>query len=140
MTTSLPPAGQASSDSTLRVLMIGPVPRIYGGISAVVGMLLDSELPRRCRLTYAAEGTRQGPLGQAALFLSALLQTGWLLRPAVWTCCTCMWATAAASTATRFTWRLAGWLVCRLCFTGTCPAMPARRRNSMRLAVRRGEG
>ncbi len=79
MTTSLPRGGRAGSESTLRVLMIGPVPRIYGGISAVVGMLLDSDLPTRCRLTYAAEGTREGPWAKLSCFIAALLQTGWLL-------------------------------------------------------------
>ena len=82
MTTSLPRSGRAGSVSTLRVVMIGPVPRIYGGISAVVGMLLDSDLPSRCRLTYAAEGTRAGPWAKLRCFLGALLQTGWLFWPA----------------------------------------------------------
>lgn len=63
----------------LRVLMIGPVPRIYGGISAVTGAILDSDLPTRCRLIYVAEGTRQGPLAKLGRFIAALLQASWLL-------------------------------------------------------------
>jgi glycosyltransferase involved in cell wall biosynthesis len=59
--------------------MIGPVPRVYGGISAVAGAILDSDLPQRCRLTYLAEGTRQGPLHKLARFLGALAQAVWLL-------------------------------------------------------------
>ena len=42
-------------------------------------MLLDSDLPSRCRLTYVTEGTREGPLAKLGCFLGALLQTGWLL-------------------------------------------------------------
>jgi glycosyltransferase involved in cell wall biosynthesis len=60
--------------SQLRVVMIGPVPRIYGGISAVAGAILDSDLPRSCRLTYLAEGTRQGPLRKLHSALSASAQ------------------------------------------------------------------
>lgn len=59
--------------------MIGPVPRIYGGISAVVGMVLDSDLPQRCRLTYVAEGTREGPWRKLVRFLTALVRTLWLV-------------------------------------------------------------
>jgi glycosyltransferase involved in cell wall biosynthesis len=58
--------------------MIGPVPRIYGGISAVVGMLLDSDLPERCRLTYVAEGTREGRFTKVRRFVGAVVRTGWL--------------------------------------------------------------
>jgi hypothetical protein len=65
--------GQAwSSGSHLRVLMVGPVPRIYGGISVVAGAILDSDLPNRCQLTYLAEGTRRGPLAKLCSALSAL--------------------------------------------------------------------
>ena len=67
------------ADEWVRVLMVGPVPRIYGGISAVAGAILDSELPQRCRLTYLAEGTRQGPLAKLWLALSAVAQVIWLL-------------------------------------------------------------
>ncbi len=63
----------------LRVLMVGPTPRIYGGISAVAGAILDSDLPQRCRLTYLAEGTRQGPAHKVAHFVSALGKMLWLL-------------------------------------------------------------
>lgn len=56
----------------LRVVMIGPVPRIYGGISAVTGALLDAGLAERCRLTYLAEGTRQGPLRKLSHAMQAL--------------------------------------------------------------------
>lgn len=63
----------------LRVLMIGPVPRVGGGISAVAGAILDSDLPQRCRLTYLAEGTRRGPTAKVARFGAAVLRTGWLL-------------------------------------------------------------
>lgn len=63
----------------LRVLMIGPVPRVGGGISAVTGAILDSDLPRRCQLTYLAEGTRRGPAAKAARFGAAALRAGWLL-------------------------------------------------------------
>lgn len=59
--------------------MVGPAPRIYGGISAVTGAILDSDLPRRCQLTYLTEGTRQGPLVKLALALSALAQLTWRL-------------------------------------------------------------
>lgn len=52
--------------------MIGPAPRIYGGISVVAGAILDSELPSRCRLTYLVEGTRQGALARLRSALSAL--------------------------------------------------------------------
>ncbi len=62
-----------------RVVMIGPAPRIYGGISAVAGAILDSDLPQHCSLTYLAEGTRQGPLAKLWLALSALLRLLWLL-------------------------------------------------------------
>jgi glycosyltransferase involved in cell wall biosynthesis len=55
-----------------RVLMIGPVPRIYGGISAVTGAILDSDLPSRCHLTYLAEGTRQGLLAKLRSAVTAL--------------------------------------------------------------------
>lgn len=65
--------GQAwSSGSHLRVLMVGPVPRIYGGISVVAGAILDSDLPNRCQLTYLAEGTRRGVLAKLCSALSAL--------------------------------------------------------------------
>ncbi len=57
-----------------RVLMIGPVPRIYGGISAVTGAILDSDLPHRCRLTYLAEGTRQGPSAKLCSAATALVR------------------------------------------------------------------
>lgn len=71
----------AVAGAPLRVVMIGPVPRIYGGISAVAGVILDSELPSRCRLTYLAEGTRRGVLAKLASALSALLRLiGLLLR------------------------------------------------------------
>lgn len=63
----------------MRILMIGPVPHIYGGISAVVGAILDSELPRRQQLIYVAEGTRQGPLAKLGRFLAALGRIAWLL-------------------------------------------------------------
>jgi glycosyltransferase involved in cell wall biosynthesis len=56
----------------IRVLMIGPAPRLYGGISAVAGAILDSDLASRCDLTYLAEGTRQGPLIKLRSALSAL--------------------------------------------------------------------
>lgn len=59
---------------TLRVVMIGPEPRIYGGISAVAGMLLDSELPRRVHLTYIVEGTRRSRAAKLALALLAPLR------------------------------------------------------------------
>ncbi len=62
----------APARAPLRVAMIGPVPRIYGGISAVAGAILDSELPSRCRLIYLTEGTRQGPLAKLASALAAL--------------------------------------------------------------------
>ena len=55
-----------------RVLMIGPEPRVGGGISAVTGMILDSTLPARCRLTYLAEGTRAGGLSKLRRSLAAL--------------------------------------------------------------------
>lgn len=56
----------------LRVVMIGPEPRVGGGISAVAGTLLDSDLPQRCRLTYLAEGTRRGLGHKLVRFLAAL--------------------------------------------------------------------
>lgn len=62
-----------------RVVMVGPEPRIYGGISAVAGAMLDSELPDRCRLTYLAEGTRQGPLAKLGSAVTALARLIWLL-------------------------------------------------------------
>ena len=52
--------------------MIGPEPRVGGGISAVTGMILDSTLPSRCRLTYLAEGTRAGGLSKLRRSLAAL--------------------------------------------------------------------
>ncbi|MER2600683.1 MAG: glycosyltransferase family 4 protein [Caldilineales bacterium] len=58
----------------LRVLMVGPTPRLYGGISAVAGMLLDSELPQRVELVYVAEGTRQSKLAKLRLALLAPLR------------------------------------------------------------------
>ena len=58
--------------SGLRVLMIGPEPRVGGGISAVAGMILDSSLPSRCRLTYLAEGTRAGGLSKLRCWLASL--------------------------------------------------------------------
>ena len=61
------------------VLMIGPVPRIYGGISAVTGAILDSELPSHCRLTYLAEGTRQGALAKLHSAVTATARLVWLL-------------------------------------------------------------
>lgn len=65
----------------MRVLMIGPVPHVYGGISAVTGMILDSELSRRVNLVYLAEGTRQGPPAKLWRFVSTLVQAcGLLLR------------------------------------------------------------
>jgi glycosyltransferase involved in cell wall biosynthesis len=67
------------ADAAVRVVMVGPVPRIYGGISAVAGAILDSELPQRCCLIYLAEGTRQGPLAKLWLALSAVAQVIWLL-------------------------------------------------------------
>ena len=57
-----------------RVLMIGPEPRVGGGISAVAGMILDSSLPSRCRLTYLAEGTRAGGLSKLRRWLSSLVR------------------------------------------------------------------
>lgn len=69
----------AAAGAPLRVAMIGPVPRIYGGISAVAGAILDSELPSRCQLTYLAEGTRRGPLAKLAGALAALLRLSALL-------------------------------------------------------------
>ncbi len=67
------------ADSPVRVVMVGPAPRIYGGISAVAGAILDSDLPQRCRLTYLAEGARQGPLVKLRLALAALLRLIWLM-------------------------------------------------------------
>lgn len=52
--------------------MIGPEPRVGGGISAVTGMILDSSLPSRCRLTYLAEGARAGGLSKLGRWLTAL--------------------------------------------------------------------
>jgi glycosyltransferase involved in cell wall biosynthesis len=63
----------SSAGLPLRVLMIGPTPRIYGGISVVAGAILDSELPDQCRLTYLVEGTRAGMLDRLRSALSALL-------------------------------------------------------------------
>jgi len=63
----------------VRVVMIGPVPRIYGGISAVTGAILDSDLPSRCRLTYLAEGTRRGLLAKLSSASAALARLVWLL-------------------------------------------------------------
>ena len=60
------------TSSGIRVLMIGPEPRVGGGISAVTGMILDSSLHRRCQLTYLAEGTRAGGLSKLRRWLSAL--------------------------------------------------------------------
>jgi glycosyltransferase involved in cell wall biosynthesis len=65
--------------SQLRVLMVGPVPRIYGGISAVAGAILDSDLPNRCNLTYLAEGTRQGLLAKVRSAVTATARLVWLL-------------------------------------------------------------
>jgi glycosyltransferase involved in cell wall biosynthesis len=59
--------------------MVGPVPRIYGGISAVAGAILDSDLPERCDLTYLAEGTRQGPLAKLRSAATATVRLVWLL-------------------------------------------------------------
>lgn len=56
----------------LRVLMIGPEPRVGGGISAVTGMILDSSLPARCLLTYLAEGTRAGALDKLRRWVAAV--------------------------------------------------------------------
>lgn len=56
----------------LRVVMVGPEPWVGGGISAVAGSLLDSDLPQRCRLTYLAEGTRRG-LGRKLFRFAAAL-------------------------------------------------------------------
>ncbi|MCS6843185.1 MAG: glycosyltransferase family 4 protein [Caldilineales bacterium] len=57
----------------LRILMIGPEPHVGGGISAVAGALLESDLPQRCRLTYLAEGARRrGPGVKLVRFLTAL--------------------------------------------------------------------
>lgn len=63
----------------MRILMIGPTPRIYGGISAVAGAILDSDLVRQHQVTYLAEGTRQGRLNKLKRFASALLQVSWRL-------------------------------------------------------------
>lgn len=57
-----------------RVLMIGPEPRVGGGISAVTGMILDSTLPARCRLTYLAEGTRAGGLSKLHRWATSLVR------------------------------------------------------------------
>ncbi|MEZ4766856.1 MAG: glycosyltransferase family 4 protein [Caldilineales bacterium] len=67
MTGPLPTHGRGP-----RVLMIGPEPRVGGGISAVAGMILDSSLPERCQMTYLAEGTRAGGLAKVRRWLSAL--------------------------------------------------------------------
>jgi len=63
----------------MRILMIGPVPRIYGGISAVVGSILDSDLPRRHELIYLAEGTREGKAAKLRRFLTTLPRAAALL-------------------------------------------------------------
>jgi glycosyltransferase involved in cell wall biosynthesis len=68
-----------SIGAPLRVVMVGPVPRIYGGISAVAGAILDSDLPDRCHLVYLAEGTRQGPLAKLGSVIAALARLIWLL-------------------------------------------------------------
>jgi glycosyltransferase involved in cell wall biosynthesis len=68
-----------SASARLRVLMIGPVPRIYGGISAVAGTIVDSDLPAVCQLTYLAEGTRRGLGAKLWRFCTALLKAIWLL-------------------------------------------------------------
>ena len=57
-----------------RVLMIGPEPRIYGGISAVAGMILDSALPSRVDLAYIVEGTRRSRAAKLGLALLAPLR------------------------------------------------------------------
>lgn len=62
-----------------RVLMIGPEPWVGGGISAVTGMILDSDLPSRCQLTYLAEGTRSGPSVKLRRWFSALAREAALL-------------------------------------------------------------
>jgi glycosyltransferase involved in cell wall biosynthesis len=69
----------SSVGAPLRVVMVGPTPRIYGGISAVAGAILDSDLPDRCRLVYLAEGTRQGPLAKLGSVINALARLIWLL-------------------------------------------------------------
>ena len=140
MPTSLPRTGQVGSDSDLRVLMIGTVPRIYGGISAVVGMLLDFDLPSRCRLTYVGRRQCEGPLAKLRCFLGAVLQTGWLLLTGRVDVIHLHVGDGGSLYRHNFIWRLADWLVYRSCFIGTCPAMPARRRSSMRPAARRGDG
>ncbi len=63
----------SSAGLPLRVVMIGPTPRIFGGISVVAGAILDSDLPDHCRLTYLVEGTRSGALDRLRSALSALL-------------------------------------------------------------------
>lgn len=72
-------AREADAVAAPQVLMIGPVPRVYRGISAVVGTILDSELSSRCRVVYVADGTRQGPLAKLWRFLTALRSTLWHL-------------------------------------------------------------
>lgn len=67
------------ADTLVRVVMVGPAPRIYGGISVVAGAILDSDLPSLCRLTYLAEGTRQGALAKLASALAALVRLVGLL-------------------------------------------------------------
>ncbi len=69
------------ADALVRVVMVGPAPRIYGGISVVAGAILDSELPNQCRLTYLAEGTRQrqSALAKLASALAALVRLVGLL-------------------------------------------------------------
>lgn len=63
----------------LRILMIGPVPRIYGGISAVAGTIVDSQLHDVCQLTYLAEGTRRGLMAKLWRFSTALVRATGLL-------------------------------------------------------------
>lgn len=69
----------SSAGRGLRVLMIGPEPWVGGGISAVAGMILESSLPARCRLTYLAEGTRAGALSKLRRWVSALAREVTLL-------------------------------------------------------------
>lgn len=63
-----------------KILMIGPVPYRYGGISKVAGAILDSDLPKEFfELRYLASGTKGGRAEKLWYAITAFVRFTWAL-------------------------------------------------------------
>jgi len=60
-----------------KILMAGPIPYRYGGISSVVGMILASSLPERFDVKYIATGTKGSKIARFWQAIHGITQMAW---------------------------------------------------------------